>query len=79
MSTTSQLLVDTNVLIDYQRSDLSVLTLASIHIGIVYILIDVLQEFREKAVLSDRECEQHGLRFFHCQHRELCVQARDFV
>lgn len=59
MSTPNPLLVDTNVLIDYQKSDLSVLHLTSLHIGKVNIPRDVLQELRVGGTLSDRDCERH--------------------
>ena len=61
MSPPNPLLVDTCVLIDYHKSDLSVLTLASNHIGSVSLPREVLQEFRKGAPLSDRDCERHGL------------------
>ncbi len=56
-----KLLVDANVLIDYQKSDLSVLTMANAHIGRIYVHLDVLQEVRKKSELSDKDCERHNL------------------
>lgn len=52
------LLLDANVLVDYQSSDLSVLTLVSQHIGNVHIATTVLAEVDG---LSESECEQLGL------------------
>ena len=62
MSPPNPLLVDTSVLIDYHKSKLAVLTLASKHIGKVNIPREVLKEVGIKAILSDRDCERHGLK-----------------
>lgn len=53
------LLIDANVLIDYQKSSLSVLSLVSRCVGEVYILTTVLEEVNE---LSIAECERLGLK-----------------
>lgn len=52
------LIVDANVLIDYAKSDLSVLTLAARHIGSVYVPSVVLDEVEQ---LSEKDCENLGL------------------
>ena len=52
------LIVDANVLIDYSKSDLSILTLVTKHIGPVYVPSVVLDEVDE---LSAQDCEDIGL------------------
>ena len=53
------LLVDANVLIDYQMSDISILSLVSQHIGPVHIVSSVLAEVEG---LDESACERLGLR-----------------
>lgn len=52
------LIVDANVLIDYAKSDLSVLTLVTNHIGPIHVPSVVLAEVDQ---LSENECESLGL------------------
>ena len=53
------LLVDANVLIDYVKSEVSILGLAAHHLGEVYVLPTVLAEVDG---LDEDECERLGLR-----------------
>ena len=52
------LIVDANVLIDYAKSDLSVLALVARHIGPVHVPSVVLDEVEQ---LSEEDCENLGL------------------
>jgi len=52
------LLADADVLIDYVVSDLSILQLASRHIGQVYVLAQTLETVRQ---LSVRQCRRYGI------------------
>lgn len=52
------LIVDANVLIDYAKSELSVLALAARYIGPVYVPSVVLDEVEQ---LSEEDCENLGL------------------
>lgn len=58
VSTTRLLLLDANVLIDYQKSDFSVLALAARHLGKVHILTPILAEV---AGLDAGKCEEGDL------------------
>ena len=59
MAATPQLLLlDANVLIDYQNSDFSILALANKHLGKVQILTTILAEVHG---LDAEECERNGL------------------
>ncbi len=58
MSAVGFLLVDANVLVDYQSADLEILSLVSQHIGPVYIVSTVLAEVDG---LDEWECERLGL------------------
>ena len=53
------LLIDANVLIDYNDSDISILTLASHHLGQIHVLSTVLDEVDG---LDVAECERLGLK-----------------
>jgi hypothetical protein len=53
------LLADADVLIDYVASELSILTLASEHIGQIYVLKPILATVDD---LSERKCMHHGIR-----------------
>lgn len=57
--TRSFLLIDANVLVDYQAADLTILGLVSRHVGTVYILSTVLAEVEG---LDESECERLGFR-----------------
>jgi len=52
------LIVDANVLIDYAKSDLSVLTLVASHIGPIHVPSVVLAEVNQ---LTEDDCESLGL------------------
>ena len=52
------LLADADVLIDYAVSDMSILQLASRHIGQLYVLAETLATVRQ---LSVRDCRRHGI------------------
>ena len=53
------LLMDANVLIDYQKSDLSVLGLVDKHVGEVNVLTTILDEVDGLGVV---DCERLGLK-----------------
>ena len=53
------LLMDANVLIDYQKSDISVLGLVSRHVGEVHVLTTILEEVEG---LDAADCERLGLK-----------------
>jgi rRNA-processing protein FCF1 len=53
------LIVDANVLVDYQATGLDLLSLVSRHLGTVHIVSTVLQEVDG---LDDSECERFGFR-----------------
>ena len=53
------LVVDANVLIDFARSDPTVLTLVAEHVGTVHVLRDVLDEVDQ---LDEADCGRLGLR-----------------
>lgn len=57
MSTTGFLLVDANVLVDYQAAGLAILSLVSRYVGTVYIVSTVLAEVDG---LDATECERLG-------------------
>jgi len=59
MSTPGFLLVDANVLVDYQAADLAILSLVSRHVGTVHIVSTVLAEVDG---LDESECERLGFR-----------------
>lgn len=59
MSTPGFLLVDANVLVDYQAADLAILSLVSRHVGTVHIVSTV---FAEVDGLDESECERLGFR-----------------
>lgn len=59
MSTPGFLLVDANVLVDYQAADLAILSLVSRHVGTVHIMSTVLAEVDG---LDESECERLGFR-----------------
>lgn len=59
MSMPGFLLVDANVLVDYQAADLALLSLVSRHIGTVHIVSTVLAEVDG---LDESECERLGFR-----------------
>jgi len=59
MSTPGFLLVDANVLVDYQAADLAILSLVSRHVGTVHIVSTVLAEVDG---LDESECERFGFR-----------------
>ena len=52
------LIIDANVLIDYANTDLSVLKLASMHLGSIHVPSVVLDEVDQ---LSEEDCESIGL------------------
>jgi rRNA-processing protein FCF1 len=70
---TKFLLVDANVLIDFVKSDLSVLGIASRHIGEVYVLSTVLDEVEG---LDETDCERFGLRVIEPELAQLMAAAR---
>ena len=53
------LLMDANVLIDYQKSDFSVLGLVSKHVGEVHVLTNIIEEVDD---LEVDDCERIGLK-----------------
>jgi hypothetical protein len=53
------LLVDANVLVDYQAADLAILSLVSRHVGTVHVVSTVLAEVDG---LDESECERLGFR-----------------
>ena len=53
------LLVDANVLVDYQKSDISILSLVNQHIGEVHVLATILDEVDD---LEAVDCERLGLK-----------------
>ncbi|MCK4303344.1 MAG: hypothetical protein KAY24_03825 [Candidatus Eisenbacteria sp.] len=53
------LLIDANVLIDYQRSDFSILGLVNQHVGHIYVLTPILNEVDGLDVV---DCERLGLK-----------------
>jgi rRNA-processing protein FCF1 len=59
MSTPGFLLVDANVLVDYQAADLAILSLVSRHVGTVHIVSTMLAEVDG---LDESECERLGFR-----------------
>ena len=59
MSPPGFLLVDANVLVDYQAADLAILSLVSRHVGTVHIVSTVLAEVDG---LDESECERLGFR-----------------
>jgi rRNA-processing protein FCF1 len=59
MGTRGFLLVDANVLIDYQAADLAILSLVSRHVGPVHIVSTVLTEVEG---LDESDCERLGFR-----------------
>ena len=59
MGTSGFLLVDANVLVDYQSADLTILSLVSRHVGPVHIVSTVLAEVDG---LDDSDCERLGFR-----------------
>jgi rRNA-processing protein FCF1 len=59
MGTRGFLLVDANVLVDYQSADLTILSLVSRHVGPVHIVSTVLAEVDG---LDDSDCERLGFR-----------------
>jgi rRNA-processing protein FCF1 len=59
MGTRGFLLVDANVLVDYQSADLTILSLVSRHVGPVHIVSTVLAEVDG---LDESECERLGFR-----------------
>lgn len=59
MSSPGFLLVDANVLVDYQAADLAILSLVSRHVGTVHIVSTVLAEVDG---LDESECERLGFR-----------------
>lgn len=59
MSTPGFLLVDANVLVDYQAADLAILSLVSRHVGTIHIVSTVLAEVDG---LDESECERLGFR-----------------
>ena len=59
MGTRGFLLVDANVLVDYQSADLTILSLVSRHVGRVHLVSTVLAEVDG---LDDSDCERLGFR-----------------
>lgn len=59
MATPGFLLVDANVLVDYQAADLAILSLVSRHVGTIHIVSTVLGEVDG---LDESECERLGFR-----------------
>lgn len=75
MPATKLLLVDANVLIDYQKSGrLCVLTLASKHIGEVHIPVDVLKEVQG---MTDSHCKRLRLKIIDTATLELQQAVSD--
>lgn len=70
--TKAYLLVDANVLIDYVASDPSILTLASHHLGQVYVLSTVLDEVDG---FDEAECERLGLKVLEPELAQLTTAA----
>lgn len=66
------LLVDANVLIDYLAADLSVLALASRHLGDVHVLSTVLDEVEG---LDESDCERLGLKVVEPELEQLTEAA----
>lgn len=67
------LILDANVLIDYARSNLSILTLVSRHIGQVIIPAPILEEVTD---LSERRCRESGLQVV-IPSLELIIEAAE--
>ena len=65
------LLMDANVLIDYADSDLDILTLASRHLGRIYVLDDVLAEVEQ---LSPSGCQRAAIEILEAETEQL-IQA----
>ena len=72
-SVTRLLLVDANVLIDYVKSELSVLGLAARHLGEVYVLSTVLDEVDG---LDADDCARLGIRVFEPALADVIAAAR---
>ena len=53
------LVIDANVLVDYQAADLAILALVNHHVGTVHILTTMLAEVEG---LDESDCEQLGIR-----------------
>ncbi len=70
---TKYLLVDANVLIDYVKSERSILGLASLYVGEVFVLSTVLTEVDG---LDEDDCERLGLRVFEPELSQLLAAAR---
>jgi predicted nucleic acid-binding protein len=66
------LLVDANVLIDYVKSERTVLTSAARHVGTVYVLTAVIDEVTQ---LDAAECERMGLRVVEPSLSQLATAA----
>lgn len=70
---TRLLLVDANVLIDYVKSELSILGIAARHLGDVYVLSTVLDEVDG---LEEDECARLGIRIYEPELAHLVVAAQ---
>jgi hypothetical protein len=66
------LLIDANVVIDYQVADLSVLSLAARHLGEIHVLSTVLEEVDG---LTDTDCALIGLQVLEPELAELTEAA----
>lgn len=66
------LLVDANVLIDYQRSDISILGLVSRHVGDVQVLAPILDEVNGLEIV---DCERLGLKIIEPELAQLTRAA----
>ena len=70
-ATKNNLLIDANVLIDFQNSDFSLLELVNRHIGSVYIVNRILNEVNGVAA---EDCTTLGLTVFEPE-QEICIEA----
>jgi rRNA-processing protein FCF1 len=66
------LLMDANVLIDYQKSDFSVLGLVSKHVGEVHVLTNIIEEVDDLEVAA---CERIGLKAIEPELNQLTQAA----
>lgn len=66
------LLMDANVLIDYQKSDFSVLGLVNKHVGEVYVLTTIIDEVDGLDVV---DCERLGLKVIEPELNQLMLAA----
>jgi predicted nucleic acid-binding protein len=66
------LLMDANVLIDYQKSDFSVLGLVSKHVGEVHVLTNIIEEVDD---LEVDDCERIGLKAIEPELNQLTQAA----